>query len=77
MKVGTIFEDSPIPLDKWLPAVWMIVNAKNGISSYELGRALAWISTDRNSRKMKLPSSINWRQPDPKRLYLDGVIYYI
>ncbi len=40
IKVGTIFEDSPIGLDKWLPAVWMIVNDKNGISSYELARAL-------------------------------------
>jgi transposase-like protein len=41
IKVGTIFEDSPIGLDKWLPAVWMIVNDKNGISSYEVARALA------------------------------------
>lgn len=40
VKVGTIFEDSPLGLDKWLPAVWMIVNAKNGISSCELHRAL-------------------------------------
>jgi transposase-like protein len=40
VKVGTIFEDSPIVLEKWLPAVWMIVNDKNGISSYEVGRAL-------------------------------------
>ncbi|HVT57178.1 MAG TPA: IS1595 family transposase [Thermoanaerobaculia bacterium] len=39
-KVGTIFEDSPIPLEKWLPALWLVVNCKNGISSYELGRAL-------------------------------------
>lgn len=39
-KLGTIFEDSPLGLDKWLPAVWMIVNAKNGISSCELGRSL-------------------------------------
>jgi transposase-like protein len=39
-KVGTIFEDSPIGLEKWLPAMWMVVNCKNGISSYELGRAL-------------------------------------
>lgn len=39
-KVGTIFEDSPIGLDKWLPAVWMLVNDKNGISSYEVARAL-------------------------------------
>jgi len=40
IKVGTIFEDSPIGLDKWLPAFWMIVNAKNGVSSYEIARAL-------------------------------------
>ena len=40
MKVGTIFEDSPIELDKWLCAMWMMVNAKNGISSYEVHRSL-------------------------------------
>ncbi len=40
IKVGTIFEDSPLGLDKWLPAVWMIANDKNGISSAELGRAV-------------------------------------
>jgi transposase-like protein len=40
VKVGTIFEDSPIPLDKWLIALWMLVNCKNGISSYEVGRDL-------------------------------------
>src|SRR5207237_4706370 len=40
VKLGTIFEDSPIGLDKWLPALWMLANSKNGISSYELARAL-------------------------------------
>ena len=40
IKVGTIFEDSPLGLDKWLPALWMLANCKNGISSYELARAL-------------------------------------
>src|SRR5260370_41639429 len=40
LKVGTIFEDSPIGFDKWLPALWLLTNCKNGISSYELGRAL-------------------------------------
>jgi transposase-like protein len=40
VKLGTIFEDSPLGLDKWLPAVWLAANSKNGISSYELGRAL-------------------------------------
>jgi len=40
VKVGTIFEDSPIGLDKWLPCLWMVVNCKNGVSSYEIARAL-------------------------------------
>ncbi|MEX2140156.1 MAG: IS1595 family transposase [Pirellulales bacterium] len=39
-KVGTIFEDSPLGLDKWFVAVWSIANAKNGISSCELARAI-------------------------------------
>jgi len=39
-KVGTIFEDSALPLDKWLVAIWMIANCKNGVSSYEVARAL-------------------------------------
>ena len=39
-KVGTIFEDSPLGLDKWFVAVWCITNCKNGISSYELARDL-------------------------------------
>jgi len=40
VKVGTIFEDSPLGLDKWLPAVWLITSCKNGISSYEVARDL-------------------------------------
>jgi transposase-like protein len=40
VKLGTIFEDSPISLDKWLIALWMLVNCKNGISSYEVSRDL-------------------------------------
>lgn len=53
VKVGTIFEDSPIGLDKWLPALWMVVNCKNGVSSYEIARALgvtqktAWFMSHR------------------------------
>jgi transposase-like protein len=39
-KVGTIFEDSALPLDKWLVAMWMIANCKNGVSSYEVARDL-------------------------------------
>jgi transposase-like protein len=40
VKVGTIFEDSPLGLDKWLMAVWMVTNCKNGVSSYEVHRAI-------------------------------------
>jgi hypothetical protein len=40
IKVGTIFEDSPLGLDKWLCAMWLLVNCKNGISSYEVSRDL-------------------------------------
>lgn len=39
IKVGTIFEDSPLGLDKWLLAMWMLANCKNGVSSYEISRA--------------------------------------
>src|SRR5438552_13567295 len=59
IKVGTIFEDSPMGLEKWLPAVWMIVNDKNGISSYEVHRALgvtqktAWFMLHRLRLAMK------------------------
>src|SRR5438552_12093033 len=40
VKVGTIFEDSPIGLDKWLAAIWMVANCKNGVSSHEMARTL-------------------------------------
>lgn len=40
MKVGTIFHDSPLGLDKWMVAVWMLANCRNGVSSYEIARAM-------------------------------------
>ena len=40
VKKGTIFEDSPIGLDKWLAAIWMVANCRNGISSHEMGRSI-------------------------------------
>jgi transposase-like protein len=40
LKTGTIFEDSPVGLDKWLAAMWQVVNCKNGVSSYEVHRAI-------------------------------------
>ena len=59
VKVGTIMEDSPLGLDKWMIAMWMLANSKNGISSYELGRALgirqnsAWFMLHRIREAMK------------------------
>src|SRR5437870_9909974 len=53
LKTGTIFEDSPIGLDKWLAVMWLVVNCKNGISSYEIHRAIgvtqksAWFMSHR------------------------------
>lgn len=40
LKIGTFYEDSPVGLEKWLPASWMLSNCNNGISSYELARDL-------------------------------------
>src|SRR6266478_4165107 len=40
VKTGTIFEDSPLGLDKWLSAMWLIANCKNGVSSWEIHRAI-------------------------------------
>ena len=50
IKVGTIFEDSPLGLDKWLPALWMIGNDRNGISSWELHRALGGVPAQNRDR---------------------------
>ncbi len=47
LKVGTMMEDSPIGLDKWLPAFWLLCNCKNGISSYELAKDLGVTQKDR------------------------------
>jgi transposase-like protein len=58
-KVGTIFEQSAIPFTKWLPALWLLANTKNGTSSHELGRALgvtqktAWFMLHRVRQTMK------------------------
>jgi Transposase zinc-ribbon domain len=40
LKVGTIFEDSALGLDKWMMAIWMLTNCKNGVSSYEMARTI-------------------------------------
>jgi len=59
LKVNTIMEDSPITLDKWMTAFWLLSNAKNGISSHELGRSLgvtqttAWFMLQRIRKAMR------------------------
>jgi transposase-like protein len=59
LKVGTIFEDSPIPLEKWLPVMWMLTNCKNGVSSWEIHRAIgvtqksAWFMLQRGRLAMQ------------------------
>jgi len=64
VKIGTIFEDSALPLDKWLIAMWMIANCKNGVSSYEVARALgitqksAWFMLHRIRLAMQNQSSV-------------------
>jgi transposase-like protein len=59
LKTGTVFEDSPVGLDKWLTALWLVVNCKNGISSYEISRDLkvtqktAWFMLHRLREALK------------------------
>ncbi|MBI2829417.1 MAG: transposase [Acidobacteria bacterium] len=62
LKTGTLFEDSPLSLDKWLVALWLIVNCKNGISSCEMARHLgitqksAWFMNHRLRMALHLGS---------------------
>ena len=62
VRVGTIFEDSPLPLGKWFVVMWMLANCKNGVSSYEVHRALevtqktAWFMLHRVRAAMKAKS---------------------
>jgi transposase-like protein len=73
LKVGTVFEDSPIALEKWLPAMWLLSNCKNGISSYELGRAIgvtqksAWFMLHRIrlAFKSEPKNPMGWTPRDP------------
>jgi transposase-like protein len=85
IKVGTIFEDSPLPLEKWLPALWMLVNDKNGVSSYEVHRALdvtqktAWFMLHRLRLAMKdgsaglfsgkVEADETFIGPDPRKMH--------
>jgi transposase-like protein len=69
IKVGTIFEDSPIGLDKWLTAMWMMANCRNGVSSWEIHRTLgvtqksAWFMLQRIRFAMQSGSSKKFGGP--------------
>jgi transposase-like protein len=75
LKVGTVFEDSPISLEKWLPAMWLLSNCKNGISSYELARAIgitqksAWFMLHRIrlAFENEPKNPMGWTPRDPNR----------
>ena len=87
VKVGTIFEDSAIKLDKWLIAIWLLVSAKNGISSYELHRTLgitqksAWFVLHRIRTAMiagtieKLSGEVEWDETaigaNPRKMHAE------
>jgi transposase-like protein len=70
VKVGTVMEDSPLGLDKWMVAIWMLANCKNGISSYELGKALgirqnsAWFLLHRIREAMGGNTTVKMGGPD-------------
>src|SRR5271156_6523585 len=82
VKVGTIFEDSPLGLDKWMTALWMIANCKNGISSYELAKAIgvrqnsAWFMLHRIREAMKDDSTFQFGGPtsevESDETFVDG-----
>ena len=70
LKVGTIFEDSPITLDKWMTAMWMLANCRNGVSSYEIHRTIgvtqktAWFMLHRIREAMKNDKSMEFGSAD-------------
>jgi transposase-like protein len=84
VKVGTIFEDSPIGLDKWLPAMWIIANAKNGVSSCEIHRSIgvtqktAWFMMHRIRLAMQRGSIEKLEgQVEVDETYIGGLARYM
>jgi transposase-like protein len=79
LKIGTILEDSPIGLDKWFPAMWLICNAKNGISSYEIARSLgvtqksAWFMLHRIRTAMQNRTFLKMGGPEGGPIEVDEV----
>ncbi len=78
-KTGTIFEDSPLSLDKWLLAMWQVVNCKNGVSSYEIHRAIgvtqktAWFMDHRIRVALGMVSGNKlWGQVEADETFIGG-----
>jgi transposase-like protein len=77
VKLGTIFEESPIPLDRWLTALWMLVNCKNGISSYEVASTIgitqksAWFVLHRLRFALQSGSIVKLGGPDSAPVEVD------
>lgn len=78
VKVGTVMEDSPIGLDKWLCALWMVVNCKNGVSSYEMARNLgitqksAWFLNHRIRRALNSEGGIFGGEVEADETFIGG-----
>lgn len=78
-KTGTVMEDSPLPLQKWLLAIWLLVNCKNGISSYELHRVLgvaqktAWFMLHRIRTAVMQSDSVKLGGPDGDAVEVDEI----
>lgn len=82
VKVGTIFEDSAIPLDKWLAAIWLLANSKNGVSSYEVAKAIgitqksAWFVEHRVRLAMRTGSFSRMQGPvEADETFIGGLAY--
>lgn len=83
-KVGTIFEDSALPLDKWFVAIWSVANCKNGISTYELARAIgvtqktAWHMLHRIRLAMQTGSFVKMAgEVEADEAYLGGKLEFM
>ena len=67
LKTGTIMEDSPIGLDKWLAALWLVVNCKNGISSCEMARDLGVTQKSAWFMNHRIRMAARWFHRESKR----------
>ena len=83
VKVGTVFEESRLGLDKWLPAVWLVANSKNGVSSHALGRSLgvtqksAWFMLHRIRLAMQQGGIVMAGEVEIDETFVGGKVGYM